>query len=92
MPRYARHLAEHTIVNPFPGIVKLERRLGHAVPVRIGSNEGLAEPRSPLEAAFGPALAELARLYPDPYALALRERLAALNHCQIGRASCRERV
>lgn len=82
MPRYARHLAEHTIVNPFPGIVKLERRLGHAVPVRIGSNEGLAEPRSPLEAAFGPALAELARLYPDPYALTLRERLAALNHCQ----------
>ena len=47
--------------------MKLERRLGHAVPVRIGSNEGLAEPRSPLEAAFGPALAELARLYPDPY-------------------------
>ena len=82
MPRYARHLAEHTIVNPFPGIVKLERRLGHAVPVRIGSNEGLAEPASPLEAAFGPALADLARLYPDPYALALREQLAALTGCQ----------
>ena len=51
--------------------MKLERRLGHAVPVRIGSNEGLAELRSPLEAAFGPAPAELARLYPDPYALIL---------------------
>lgn len=82
MPRYARHLAEHDIVNPFPGMVQLERRLGHAVPVRIGSNEGLAEPASPLVAAFGPALADLARLYPDPYALALREQLAALTGCQ----------
>lgn len=82
MPRYARHLAEHDIVNPFPGMVQLERRLGHPVPVRIGSNEGLAEPASPLVAAFGPALADLARLYPDPYALALREQLAALTGCQ----------
>ncbi|WP_293760873.1 aminotransferase class I/II-fold pyridoxal phosphate-dependent enzyme [uncultured Aquitalea sp.] len=79
MTRFARHLEHHTIVNPFPGIVKLEAALGHRIKTRIGSNESLPDPVSPLAGEFGKALAELARLYPDPYAHALRQRAAALN-------------
>ncbi|KIA79837.1 histidinol phosphate aminotransferase [Chromobacterium piscinae] len=79
MPHYARHLEHHTIVNPFPGIAKLEAALGHKVVNRLGANESLARPDSPLLAQWGEALAELARLYPDPYALALRERAAQLH-------------
>ncbi|TCW33091.1 aminotransferase class I/II-fold pyridoxal phosphate-dependent enzyme [Gulbenkiania mobilis] len=78
MSRFASHLADHTIVNPFPGLVRLEQTIGRPVTVRIGSNESVAEPTSPLAARFGPALAELARTYPDPYAQVLRARLAAL--------------
>lgn len=80
MTRYARHLEHHTITNPFPGIVKLERALGHKIKTRIGSNESLPRPLSPLVGQFGDMVAELARLYPDPYAHALRERLARMNN------------
>lgn len=79
MAHFARHLDEHSIANPFPGIVKLETALGRQITARIGSNESLPEPASPLAARFGAELAELARLYPDPYAHALRERAALLN-------------
>ncbi|BBF87589.1 glutamine-dependent 2-keto-4-methylthiobutyrate transaminase [Aquitalea magnusonii] len=79
MTRFARHLEHHTIVNPFPGIVKLETALGHRIKTRIGSNESLPDPVSPLAGELGKALAEMARLYPDPYAHALRERAAKLN-------------
>ncbi|QEL57274.1 pyridoxal phosphate-dependent aminotransferase [Chromobacterium paludis] len=79
MPHYARHLEHHTIVNPFPGIAKLEAALGHKVASRLGANESLVRVDSPLLAQWGEALAELARLYPDPYALALRERAARLH-------------
>ncbi|VEB39650.1 Histidinol-phosphate aminotransferase [Chromobacterium violaceum] len=76
MPHYARHLEHHTIVNPFPGIAKLEAALGRKVASRLGANESMVKPASPLLEQWGEALAELARLYPDPYALALRERVA----------------
>lgn len=79
MSRYADHLAHHTIVNPFPGLVKLETALGRPITARIGSNESMPQPESPLLARLGEELTELARLYPDPYAHALRERAAALN-------------
>ncbi|WP_024304530.1 aminotransferase class I/II-fold pyridoxal phosphate-dependent enzyme [Pseudogulbenkiania sp. MAI-1] len=79
MTRFARHLEHHPIVNPFPGIVKLEAALGHPVRARIGSNESMPQPASPLLQLIGAAGAELARLYPDPYAHALRTRAAALN-------------
>ena len=74
MPHFARHLEHHTIINPFPGIAKLEAALGHRIGARIGSNESMAKPASPLAAQFGEAMAELARLYPDPYAHGLRQR------------------
>nr|WP_199064075.1 aminotransferase class I/II-fold pyridoxal phosphate-dependent enzyme [Chromobacterium sp. ASV5] len=79
MPHFARHLEHHNIHNPFPGIVKLEQALGHRVVSRLGANESLPKPSSPLLALFGDALTEAARLYPDPYALALRERVALLR-------------
>ncbi|EEG07166.1 aminotransferase class I/II-fold pyridoxal phosphate-dependent enzyme [Pseudogulbenkiania ferrooxidans] len=79
MTRFARHLAHHPIVNPFPGIMKLEAALGHPIRARIGSNESMPQPASPLLQLLGAAGAELARLYPDPYAHALRTRAAALN-------------
>lgn len=79
MTRFARHLEHHPIVNPFPGIVKLEAALGHPIRARIGSNESMPQPASPLLQLLGAAGTELARLYPDPYAHALRERAAALN-------------
>jgi histidinol-phosphate aminotransferase len=52
---------------------------GHRIKTRIGSNESLPDPVSPLAGELGKALAEMARLYPDPYAHALRERAAKLN-------------
>lgn len=79
MSHFARHLEHHTIVNPFPGIVKLEAALGHRIGARIGSNESMAKPASPLTAEFGEMMTELARLYPDPYAHGLRQRAAAHN-------------
>ncbi|UTH75848.1 histidinol-phosphate transaminase [Chromobacterium sp. IIBBL 290-4] len=79
MSHFARHLENRTIVNPFPGIAKLEAALGRTVVSRLGANESMAKPASPLLAEWGEALTELARLYPDPYALALRERAARLH-------------
>jgi len=79
MTRFARHLDHHPIVNPFPGIVNLEAALGRPITARIGSNESIPMPAPALLQLFGAAATELARLYPDPYAHALRERAAALN-------------
>ncbi|GGY12368.1 pyridoxal phosphate-dependent aminotransferase [Paludibacterium paludis] len=79
MTRYARHLAAQRIANPFPGIVRLEKAIGGPITARIGSNESLPLEGSPLETLFGEAVAELARLYPDPYAHRLREQAAAAN-------------
>lgn len=77
MTRYRRPSPHADIVNPFPGIVALERALGHGIRHRIGSNEGLPYAQPDLQQHFGAAFAELARLYPDPSALALRECIAA---------------
>ncbi len=79
MTRYARHLQDHSIPNPFPGIVRLETAIGRPLAARIGSNESIPLAGSPLDTLFGPSFAELARLYPDPYAHALRERAAEAN-------------
>lgn len=79
MTRFARHLQHHPIVNPFPGLVKLEAAIGRPIAARIGSNESLPIAAPPLLELFGAAAAELARLYPDPYAHGLRCRAAALN-------------
>lgn len=77
MPRFARHLTEQDgPTNPFPGLQALERRLGHTLPHRIGSNEGLDMPHQALAARFGPALAELARTYGDAEAWQLRSMLS----------------
>ncbi|WP_251975997.1 aminotransferase class I/II-fold pyridoxal phosphate-dependent enzyme [Salinicola avicenniae] len=77
MPRFARHLEQQDgPYNPFPGLEALERRLGHALPHRIGSNEGLDMPHRALRARFGDALADLARTYGDAEAWSLRHRLA----------------
>lgn len=76
MVRYIRSLLNGGIVNPFPGIVVLERMLGKSIRHRIGSNEALPFAQAAMSEKFGPYFSELARLYPDPSALALREELA----------------
>lgn len=77
MTRYPHLLPHADIINPFPGIVALERALGHGIQHRIGSNEGLPYASPELSQRFGALFCELARLYPDPSALALRECVAA---------------
>lgn len=82
MTRFARHLQEHNIQNPFQGIVRLERALGHPISARIGSNESPQLDNSALKQLLGEQGAELARLYPDPYAHALRSQAAKLNQVE----------
>lgn len=79
MTRFARHLATQTIHNPFQGMVRLERSLGHPIDTRIGSNESLPLDNPALSGLLGQQGMELARLYPDPYAHALRQQAARLN-------------
>lgn len=79
MTHFAPHLQQGDIVNPFPGLTRLEATLGHPITTRIGSNESMAIEGHPLEQGLA-ELAALARYYPDPYAYALRERAAALCH------------
>ncbi|WP_110669458.1 pyridoxal phosphate-dependent aminotransferase [Salinicola halophilus] len=76
MPRFARHLENQDGPhNPFPGVSALERRLGHSLPHRIGSNEGLDMPHRALTARFGDDIATLARAYGDAEAWLPRQRL-----------------
>ncbi|WP_136246912.1 pyridoxal phosphate-dependent aminotransferase [Halomonas borealis] len=77
MPRFADHLYQPGPDNPLPGLWVLQRRLGHALPHRLGSNEGLDMPHDALRAHFGDAMAEHVTCYGDAEALGLRERLAA---------------
>ncbi|WP_110654544.1 aminotransferase class I/II-fold pyridoxal phosphate-dependent enzyme [Salinicola halimionae] len=78
MSRFARHLHNQDgSHNPFPGLQALERRLGHPLPHRIGSNEGLDMPHQALTARFGNEVAEFARTYGDAEAWQVRQRLAA---------------
>ncbi|WP_174874389.1 aminotransferase class I/II-fold pyridoxal phosphate-dependent enzyme [Vogesella oryzae] len=79
MTRYARHLQDVTINNPFPGLPRLEALIGRKIVSRIGSNESMAIEQHTVSRLWGDALYELARLYPDPYATAVRERAATLN-------------
>jgi len=77
MSRFARHLDNQDGPhNPFPGVQALERRLGHPLPHRIGSNEGLDMPHRALAARFGNAVADFARAYGDAEAWQVRQRLA----------------
>ncbi|MGM8930299.1 aminotransferase class I/II-fold pyridoxal phosphate-dependent enzyme [Salinicola halophyticus] len=77
MSRFARHLVNQDGPhNPFPGLQALERRLGHSLPHRIGSNEGLDMPHRALTARFGSEVAELARTYGDAEAWQVRQLLA----------------
>ncbi|WP_110685723.1 aminotransferase class I/II-fold pyridoxal phosphate-dependent enzyme [Salinicola aestuarinus] len=76
MPRFARHLENQDGPhNPFPGVSALERKLGHSLPHRIGSNEGLDMPHRALAARFGDDVVTLARAYGDAEAWAPRQRL-----------------
>lgn len=84
MARFARHLQNHTINNPFQGQVRLERSLGHPIEIRLGSNESQPLPNPALQALLGEQGMAIARHYPDPYAHALRERAARLNQVQPG--------
>ncbi|MEQ6289379.1 aminotransferase class I/II-fold pyridoxal phosphate-dependent enzyme [Vogesella sp. GCM10023246] len=79
MSRFARHLQDVTISNPFPGLPRLEAMIGRTIVSRIGSNESMAIAQHTVSQLWGEALYELARLYPDPYAAAVRERATALN-------------
>jgi histidinol-phosphate aminotransferase len=79
MTRFARHLQDQAIHNPFQGMVRLERALGHPISLRIGSNEGPLLQNPALQGLLGPVAHELARCYPDPYAHDLRQLAAALN-------------
>ncbi|WP_445620004.1 pyridoxal phosphate-dependent aminotransferase [Kushneria sp. Sum13] len=72
----ASHLDREGPTNPFPGRQALERRLGHALPHQLGSNEGLDMPHRALTEALGAPVAELARTYGDAQAFELRQQLA----------------
>jgi len=76
MPTFPKHLRGEGPTNPFPGIRVLERRLGHEIPHRLGSNEGLDMPHRALRAHFGDAMVEHAYCYGDSEALGVRQRLA----------------
>jgi len=76
MPTFPEHLRGEGPTNPFPGIRVLERRLGHEIPHRLGSNEGLDMPHRALRAHFGDAMVEHAYCYGDSEALGVRQRLA----------------
>lgn len=82
MARIARHLQEHSIHNPFQGMVRLETAVGHPLATRIGSNESQPLLTPALQALLGPAGTAIAHLYPDPYAHELRRITAALNGCK----------
>lgn len=82
MARFARHLQDHTIQNPFRGIVCLEQSLGHPVGERLGSNESQPLLNPALLALLGPAAVDLSRHYPDPYAHTLRRLAAGLNQVE----------
>jgi len=77
MPRYPEHLTGEGPHNPFPGIKVLERKLGHAIPHQLGSNEGLDMPHRALREHFGDALAAHVYSYGDAEALGIRKRLSA---------------
>ncbi|MGM0521084.1 MAG: pyridoxal phosphate-dependent aminotransferase [Pseudomonadota bacterium] len=76
MPRFPDHLQGDGPHNPFPGIKVLERKLGHPIPHRLGSNEGLDMPHRALREYFGDALAEQAYAYGDAEALGVRQRVS----------------
>ncbi|MDR5899220.1 aminotransferase class I/II-fold pyridoxal phosphate-dependent enzyme [Halomonas vilamensis] len=76
MPRFPDHLQGDGPHNPFPGIKVLERKLGHPIPHRLGSNEGLDMPHRALREHFGDALAEQVYAYGDAEALGVRQRIS----------------
>lgn len=77
MPCFPKHLTGDGPVNPFPGLSALQRRIGHNIPHRLGSNEGLDMPHSVLRAHFGEAMLAHVRAYGDAEAFALRQALSA---------------
>jgi histidinol-phosphate aminotransferase len=76
MPRFPDHLQGDGPHNPFPGIKVLERKLGHPIPHRLGSNEGLDMPHRALREHFGDALAEQVYAYGDAEAVGVRQRIS----------------
>ena len=93
MPRYARHLAEHTIVNLFPGIVEAGAPVG---PRRAGAHwlqRRPAELRSPLRPLLARRWPSWRGSTPTPYALVLRERAGGAEPPPAGRnhRRCRRR-
>ncbi|TDR72474.1 pyridoxal phosphate-dependent aminotransferase [Paludibacterium purpuratum] len=77
--RFARHLQDHSIHNPFPGLVRLEQKIGREITTRIGSNESPALPLPALVELLGEQGLAQANLYPDPYAHEIRRLAADLN-------------
>ncbi|TVQ72264.1 MAG: aminotransferase class I/II-fold pyridoxal phosphate-dependent enzyme [Oceanospirillales bacterium] len=73
---YPKHLLGEGPDNPFPGLKSLERRLGHEIPYRLGSNEGLDMPHHLLRQTFGDAFVAEIRSYGDAEAYELRQRLS----------------
>ncbi|MFG6668550.1 pyridoxal phosphate-dependent aminotransferase [Halomonas sp. HNIBRBA4712] len=77
MPRYPAHLTGDGLVNPFPGIKALERRLNRTLPHQLGSNEGLDMRHRALREHFGEAFTEQVYRYGDAEAMGVRTRLSA---------------
>lgn len=73
---YPKHLLGEGPHNPFPGLKSLERRLGHQIPYRLGSNEGLDMPHHILRQTFGDTFLAEIRSYGDAEAFELRQRLS----------------
>lgn len=80
MPRYSHRFDNDGPHNPFPGIKVLERKLGHAIPHRLGANEGLDMPHRALRERFGDAVAEHVYGYGDAEAMGVRQRLSRQQH------------
>jgi histidinol-phosphate aminotransferase len=80
MSRYSHRFDGDGPHNPFPGTKVLERKLGHAIPHRLGANEGLDMPHRALRERFGDAVAEHVYGYGDAEAMGVRERLSRQQH------------
>lgn len=78
MIRYARLVGALPAVVPFVPPEALERRIGHAIKIRIGANESAFGP-SPKAIAAIKAGATQINWYCDPEGFVLREALAALH-------------
>jgi histidinol-phosphate aminotransferase len=82
MPLAARQFIDKSLVNPFPGIPALERKLGRTIISRLSGNEALPVYPGQWLRTYREEFLDRCREYPDPTAYSLR--LALGRHKGIG--------